>query len=128
MTDLIDTKGYAKQQDEIDAAILKALENGGKTPYELAGILRQIGVGNAKSGDPVDLVYSTTGAIQRAAVNSLRSRGLIYDSWDTSTAAHRYERPFRFFLRSPGRPITSTGDDCGTRPKSEEITAPTEQI
>jgi hypothetical protein len=91
---MLDEKGYCQRQQDIDAAILNALEEGGKTHMELCALLRSTGVGNARSDDQLELSYSMTGAILRAAVNSLRSRGLIYDSWDFG---RHYPKPFRFF-------------------------------
>lgn len=87
---------YEKRRDEINAAILSELANEGKTHMELASKLRSIGVGDAKSDDPMELSYSSTGSILRTAVNELRWKGRIYDSWDTATDRN-YEKPFRFF-------------------------------
>jgi hypothetical protein len=91
---MLDEKGYSKRRDEIDAAITEACSGDGKTYTELSALLRQMGVGNARSDDALELSYSMTGGIVRAAVNSLRSRGLIYDSWDLG---REYPRPFRFY-------------------------------
>lgn len=91
---ILDEKGYSKRRDEIDAAIIEACSGDGKTHTELTAMLRQMGLGNARSDDPRELSYSMTGGIMRAAVNSLRSRGLIYDSWDLG---REYPRPFRFY-------------------------------
>lgn len=93
---LADWQGYARRQTDIDATILTALKDEGKTHTELAIILRAECVGDAQSDDPMALSYSTTGAILRAALNSLRMRRQIYDSWDTATDNH-YDKPFRFF-------------------------------
>lgn len=94
---LNDWEGYAKRRDEIDAAILAELATEGKTHTELAIKLRSIGVGDARSDDQAELAYSSTGAILRTAVNSLRWSGRIYDSWDTASNDHEYAKPFRFF-------------------------------
>jgi hypothetical protein len=96
---MIDEKGYAKRQQEIDEAILKLLddEGEGKTPTEIAAAVRALGVGNARSDDRLELSYSTTGAISRSAVNSLRARGLITDSWLRCNMQPTYQRPFRYF-------------------------------
>jgi hypothetical protein len=91
---LLDEKGYCQRRDEIDAAILSALTEDGKTHIELQAMLRSMGVGNARSDDRYELSYSMTGAIMRAAINSLWGRGLIYDSWDLG---RNYPRPFRFY-------------------------------
>jgi len=91
---ILDEKGYCARRDEIDAAIIEACSGDGKTHTELAAMLRQMGVGNARHDDALELSYSMTGGIMRAAVNSLRSRGLIYDSWDLG---REYPRPFRFY-------------------------------
>jgi hypothetical protein len=91
-----DWTGYTKRREEIDAAILAELATEGKTHTELAIKLRAMGVGNARSDDHSELSYSTTGAILRTALNSLRWAGKIYDSWDMATDRN-YARPFRFF-------------------------------
>jgi hypothetical protein len=91
---LLDEKGYCARRDEIDAAIIEACSGDGKTYAELAEILRQMGIGNARYCDPHELSYSMTGAVTRAAVNSLCSRGILYDSWDLG---REYPRPFRFY-------------------------------
>lgn len=96
---LTDWQGYTRRQTDIDATILAALANEGKTHAELGAILRAEAVGDAKSDDPMELSYSATGAILRAALNSLRMRGKIYDSWDTATDRN-YTKPFRFFRYS----------------------------
>jgi hypothetical protein len=93
---LNDWVGYEKHRSEIDAAILTELANDGKTHTELGIKLRAIGIGDAKSDDPTELAYSSTGAILRSAVNSLRWNKKIYDSWDTANDGH-YDKPFRFF-------------------------------
>lgn len=94
---LIDWQGYARRRDDIDATILAALADGeGKTHAELGAILRANAVGDARSDDPMELSYSSTGAILRTALNALRVRGKIYDSWDTATD-RQYSKPFRFF-------------------------------
>lgn len=94
---LADWQGYQRRQKDIDATILAALANEGKTQTELAMILRAECVGDASSDDPMALSYSTTGAILRAALNSLRMRKKIHDSWDEATD-RQYPKPFRFFL------------------------------
>ena len=109
MIEITDPKGYAADQKRIDYAIIAALAEGPKTQYELSEKLRQIGVGDAKSNDRLEISYSKTGAIGRAAVNSLRSRGLIYDSWDAARNSRQYEKPFRFYLTNPPAHV-STGD------------------
>jgi hypothetical protein len=93
---LNDWEGYEKRRDEINAAILAELATEGKTHTELAIKLRAMGVGDARSDDPTELAYSSTGAILRTALNALRWSGKIYDSWDTATDRN-YARPFRFF-------------------------------
>lgn len=92
--DLTDEKGYSNRKDEIDGALLSALAGGAKSYHELQIILFRMGVGDAKSEDRLTLSYSKTGAICRAAVNSLRIRKKIYDSWDTE---NKRESPFRFY-------------------------------
>jgi hypothetical protein len=95
---ITDEKGYSHQQAEIDAAFLAALDDGPKTPMELQVILFDMGIGNATGNTPLALSYSFTGAIARSATNSLRGRGLIYDSWDKRDAANpALETPFRFY-------------------------------
>jgi hypothetical protein len=95
--EMLDYEGYERRREDIDATILAALADGeGKTHAELGVILRANCVGNAKSDDPLELSYSSTGAILRTALNSLRMRGKIYDSWDTVTD-RQYAKPFRFF-------------------------------
>ena len=84
--ELCDYKGYSEAMKAIDAAILDSLESGGRTAYDLQEILLKIGIGDSK----------TVGGIQRAAMNSLRMRNLIHDSWDTRSRP--YERPFRYFI------------------------------
>ena len=93
---LNDWEDYEKQREVINAAILEELAVGGKTHTELAIKLHSIGIGNARSNERIELAYSTTGAILRSALNSLRWAGKIYDSWDTATD-RQYEKPFRFF-------------------------------
>jgi hypothetical protein len=97
---LTDEKTYAERQQEIDAAILKLLDEGGKTPTEVAAAVRALGIGNARSDDRLELSYSTTGAVTRSAINSLRQRGLITDSWLKNKMQPSYEKPFRFFKES----------------------------
>lgn len=99
MGELHDWQGYEKRRGEVDAAILAELATGGKTYTELSIKLRSLGIGDAKSDSPLDLAYSTTGAILRTAVTVLRSSGKIYDSWDTASG-REYEKPFRFFKHS----------------------------
>jgi hypothetical protein len=108
--ELNDWVGYAKRRDDINAAILGELATEGKTYTELAIKLRSIGVGDARSDDPTELAYSSTGAILRSAVNALRWSGRIYDSWDTATDRN-YEKPFRFFLYAEQPMRTATGAD-----------------
>ena len=96
---MTDWQGYARRRDDINAVILAALAEEGKTHAELGAILRANCVGDAKSDDPMELCYSSTGAILRTALNALRAAGRIYDSWDTATENH-YEKPFRFFKYS----------------------------
>jgi hypothetical protein len=91
-----DWQGYARRRDDIDATILAALADEGKTHSELGAILRANAVGDARSDDPMELSYSSTGAILRTALNALRARGKIYDSWDTAIDRN-YSKPFRFF-------------------------------
>ena len=79
---LTDDKGYFERRDEIDAAIILAVAGGGKTAAELGAALRAMGIGDAKSDDRLALAYSSTGAILRAATNSLQRRLLIHSSWD----------------------------------------------
>ena len=79
---LTDNSAYCKEKDKIDALILSALAHGPRRIYELMAILRAEGYGNAQNDGPLELSYSMTGAIYRSAQNSLRERGLIYDSWD----------------------------------------------
>jgi hypothetical protein len=93
---LNDWVGYEKRRTEIDAAILEELACDGKTHTELAAKLRAIGIGDARSDDATELAYSSTGAILRSAVNSLRWTRKIYDSWDTANDG-KYDKPFRFF-------------------------------
>jgi hypothetical protein len=95
--EMLDYAGYQRRQEDIDATILGALADGvGKTHVELQVLLRTECVGNAKTDDPLELCYSSTGAILRTALNSLRMRGLIYDSWDCATD-NSYVKPFRYF-------------------------------
>lgn len=98
---LNDWEGYRKRRAEIDAAILSELATEGRTHIELAIKLRALGIGDARSDDSAELSYSTTGAILRTALNSLRSTGHIYDSWDTATDRN-YAKPFRFFRYAEG--------------------------
>ena len=79
---MTDVGSYRKHSDEIDCLIVGALASGPKSIYTLMALLRAAGHGNATSDTKMDLSYSTTGAIWRSAKNSLRMRGLIYDSWD----------------------------------------------
>src|SRR6202042_3470395 len=95
---ILDEKGYCARRDEIDAAIIEACSDDGKTHTELAAMLRQMGLGNARSDDPCKRSKRMKGGIMRAAVNSLRSRSLIYDSWDLG---REYPRPFRFYAHPP---------------------------
>ena len=97
--ELNDWVGYEKRRDEINAAILGELATEGKTHTELAIKLRLIGVGDARSDEPAELAYSSTGAILRSALNWLRWTGRIYDSWDTATDRN-YAKPFRYFRHS----------------------------
>jgi hypothetical protein len=97
--ELHDWEGYDKRRGEVDAAILAELADGGKTYTELSMKLRSLGIGNATSDEPLNLAYSTTGAILRTAVIALRNAGKIYDSWDVATGRD-YEKPFRFFRHS----------------------------
>ena len=108
--ELNDWVGYEKRRDDINAAILGELATEGKTYTELAIKLRSIGVGDARSDDPIELAYSSTGAILRSAVNALRWSERIYDSWDTATDRN-YEKPFRFFLYAEPPMRTATGAD-----------------
>jgi hypothetical protein len=77
-----DNAAYHKAQPEIDAIITTALLNGPRSSYDLMGLLRAAGYGNAINDNPLELSYSMTGAIYRSAQNSLRNRGIICDSWD----------------------------------------------
>lgn len=94
---LNDWVAYEKHRTEVDATILNALANEGKTHTELAIALRANGIGDARSDDATELAYSSTGAILRSAVNQLRWTGKIYDSWDMASDRHEYPKPFRFF-------------------------------
>ena len=96
---LNDWQGYARRREDIDATILAALAEEGKTHAELGAILRANAVGDAKSDDPMELSYSSTGAILRNALNALRMSGKIHDSWDTATDRN-YAKPFRFFKQT----------------------------
>lgn len=91
-----DTKGYLANQGEIDTLILETLADGGKTSTELMAVLYEKGIARAAGNDHLSLAYSPLGAIFRSAVNSLRQRQLVHDSWDR-VANGTYERPFRFF-------------------------------
>jgi hypothetical protein len=82
---MTDNAGYYKVKDKVDAIILDALRSGPQQTYALMALLRAAGYGNAANDGPLELSYSMTGAIWRSAKNSLRERGLIYDSWDVYT-------------------------------------------
>jgi hypothetical protein len=97
--DVTDEKGYAARQQEIDAAILKALEEGPKTPHELQTLLFEMKVGNAESSERLALSYSLTGAITRSACNSLRRRQLLTDTMDRYATTGVLEKPFRYYKR-----------------------------
>lgn len=79
---LTNDAAYHKAQAAIDEIIMTALASGPAKSYDLMELLRAAGYGNAINDNPLELAYSMTGAIYRSAKNSLRSRGLIRDSWD----------------------------------------------
>jgi hypothetical protein len=83
---MLDYGNYSKKRGEIDRAILFALDEP-RTERELNEIV----------GDP---------AVRRAACNSLRLDGLVYDSWDLG---RDYPRPFRIY-RVGGRPVEKQVD------------------
>lgn len=95
---ITDEKAYAAVAQQVDGLILAALDEGGKTHLELERVLYENKIGNARDDSSHELAYSSTGAIFRSAVNSLRRRNQIYDSWDLG---RDYERPFRYFRRNP---------------------------
>jgi hypothetical protein len=95
---LTDNTAYAKQQEQIDDIILCALLEGPKRSYELIDRLRLAGFGNARNDGPLELSYSMTGAVYRSAYNSLRSRGLVCDSYDKD--GRNYARPSLVYSRS----------------------------
>jgi hypothetical protein len=93
--ELLDYKRYAKDKEKIDRLILDFLVEP-RTYAEIGAMLRAAGIGDATTDNPLDLCYSTTGAIMRTAANSLRANGFIYDSWDLGQGKN-YPRPFRLY-------------------------------
>jgi hypothetical protein len=105
-----DEDGYRKQRALINLLIMDALVAGGKENTELMEVLRIAGVGDAKSSNTLELSYSSTGAIFRSAYNTLRSNGLVKDSFDIYGAD--YPKPLRIFRVGIGAPA---------RPESQEV-------
>jgi hypothetical protein len=95
---MTDNAEYAKHQEEIDDLILNALLEGPKRSYDLIDRLRIAGYGNARDSGPLELSYSMTGALYRSAYNSLRSRGLVCDSYDKD--GRNFARPSLVFSRA----------------------------
>lgn len=98
---LTDDAAYNKAQADIDALILALLKSGPRSSYELMALLRATGYGNAQNDSPLELSYSMTGAIYRSAKNSLRRRGMIYDSWDEYKQSGVRKDPLPLIYRAP---------------------------
>jgi len=98
---ITDEKAYQPIAPQVDAIILAELSDGGKTPAELMTTLYENRIGSARNNNLLELSHSSTGGIFRSAVNSLRRRKLIYDSWDAVRDGQPYEKPFRYFRKNP---------------------------
>jgi hypothetical protein len=125
---MTDNAAYAKHLEEVDAIILGALLDGPKRSYDLIDRLRLAGFGNARNDGPLELSYSMTGAIFRSAYNSLRSRGMVCDSYDKD--GRNYARPSLIWSRAQllasegSRVETAHGDSTRSGPQQQQETAP----
>lgn len=98
---VLDPQGYEERGDFIDSLILSILSESPRTCCEIYAVLQQNGIGDARSCDRYELSYSSTGAIGRSALNTLRGRKLTYDSRDLYVQGriNKPEVPNKIYLR-----------------------------
>lgn len=82
MSILCDYEGYRQQQQLVELCILTlANRAAGFQTFEAYASLFDCEIGNARARNLLAMAYSSTGAICRAALNDLRYRKLLVDTW-----------------------------------------------
>lgn len=82
MSILTDHEGYRQQQQLVELCLLTlAARESGMQTFEGYANLFDCGIGNASRRELLAMSYSTTGAIFRAALNDLRQRRMLTDSF-----------------------------------------------